>query len=583
MRVSPAIRVGSTALLLLVGCGSAALPGGTGGAGGSVGTGGQAGGAGRGGAGLGGMGGLAGMPLAGNGGAGGSAAGSGGGGGACPTLPAAPGLLRPMRGAYTGSLHAPAAMATLRPTFSWSAVAPTCGALTYQIQADDSCMPGALAACAFPSPELDAKGIAATKYAPAQDLKVATTAPVGAFYAWRVRACDGNAQCGAWSEVRYLHVGRVREDIDGDGYGDLLALSSDGLEVYLGTSQFNPSNSSHTLPYTGAGAPLSFVGDVNGDGFGDFFGTSSYSPSSGFAPTLYLGGHDVTALTTVILTKTAGGPSTMLLTNSAGDLNGDGFADLIVQWAYSITTPQTELRIFFGGATLANTPDLSIPGPYVNDYTLQHSGRIGDVNGDGFEDIALTAFSDGGSNGGVVQIFAGGPQPSKTVAASVTTTAATYQIEPAGDVNGDGFDDAVVVLAGTGYYLYAGAAQLPTAFANSWTAAWAAGAVGGFDLDRDGFADFLIGNGMVAAPALYRGTATGATVVSGALANLTASVIVGFSDHDGDGRPDFIGTSGQASGGASVEWAGSDGTTNPRAVLLRLLDTSAQFSGLIAR
>ena len=97
----------------------------------------------------------------------------------------------------------------------------------------------------------------------------------------------------------------------------------------------------------------------------------------------------------------------MMQTTSAGDLNGDGFADLIVQWAYGITTPKTELRVFFGGIAVANTPDLSIPGRYVNDYTLQHSGRVGDLNGDGFEDIALTAFSDERANGGMVQLFVG--------------------------------------------------------------------------------------------------------------------------------------------------------------------------------
>src|SRR5215470_4749375 len=88
------------------------------------------------------------------------------------SLPAAPKLRRPMRGAYTGSLHAPSAIATLRPTFSWAAVAPTCGDTTYEIQADDSCAPGALDACTFPSPELDAKSIADLTYAPATNLKV---------------------------------------------------------------------------------------------------------------------------------------------------------------------------------------------------------------------------------------------------------------------------------------------------------------------------------------------------------------------------------------------------------------------------
>ena len=459
-------------------------------------------------------------------------------------------------------------------------MAQTCGAVSYELQLDDSCTPGSLDTCAFSSAEVDAKGITGLSYAPPQDLKVATTPPVGALYAWRVRACDASNRCGPWSEVRYLHVGRVREDINGDGYGDLLALSNRGIEVYLGSSQFNPTNSSNVIAYD-SGYPPSFVGDVNGDGYGDFFGTTTYVPSSGLAPTLYLGGPDATALSTVILTKTAGGPSTMMQTTSAGDMNGDGFADLIVQWGYSVTTPATELRIFFGGTSLANTPDLSIPGPYVNDYTLQHSGRVGDLNGDGFEDIALTAFSDGGSNGGVIEIFAGGAQPTATAAASISTTVGSYQIHSAGDLNGDGFGDAVVVLAGTGYYLYSGASHLPTTFASTSANTTASDAMGGFDLDGDGFPDFAVGTSGQA-PLLYRGTAAGPTLVSSGLSHLTASAIIGFSDNDGDGRPDIVGTSGQTSG-AALEWAGSDGTTNPRVVFLQPPTTTVTFSGLIVK
>jgi hypothetical protein len=492
--------------------------------------------------------------------------------------PAAPALRRPMRGAYTGSLHAPPALATLRPTFSWNAVAPTCGAVSYQIQADDSCIPGALDTCAFPSPELDATGITATSHTPAAALKVSTTAPVGAVYAWRVRACDAGARCGAWSEVRYLHVGRVREDINGDGYGDLLALSNRGIEVYLGSSQFNVSAPSATIAYTSGWAP-SFVGDVNGDGFGDLFGTSTYVPSAGMAPTIFYGGISVAAPSTLLLTKTAGGPSTMMQTTSAGDMNGDGFADLIVQWGYGNTAPQTELRIFFGGATIANTPDLAIPGPYVNYYTLQDSSRIGDVNGDGFEDIALGAMSDEGANGGIVQVFVGGPHPTMTPV-SIASTASTHHVQPGGDIDGDGFDDFLIIIERKDYALYRGAEKLPTTVSMRWTDAASSSGAGGFDIDRDGLADFLIGT-TASTSVLYRGSKTGPGVVPGGLARLTASRIIAVSDHDGDGRPDFVGGD-RLDGPGFVQWAGSDGTTNPRTVYLQF-PPDVRLSGVVVR
>jgi hypothetical protein len=450
--------------------------------------------------------------------------------------------------------------------------------VTYEFEADDSCMPGHLDACDFATPEIDAKGIATTKYQPLFDLKVAVTPPVGAFYAWRVRACDASARCGSWSEVRYIHVGRVREDVNGDGYGDLLAMTDRGIAIYLGGAQFNPSKETYLLTYDST-VPPTFSGDVNGDGFGDFFGTTNYAPSAGLAPTLYFGGPDVTALPSLALTKSAGGPSTLMQTTSAGDLNGDGLADVIVQWGYARTTPTTELRIFFGGSSLASTPDLSIPGPYGNDYTLQHSGRTGDINGDGFDDIALTAF-DGGEGTGVVQIFVGGAHPGTAAVATISTTAESYDFSPAGDINGDGFDDVAFVPSRTGYYLYEGAAQLPSAFASAWIEATASSAVGGFDLDHDGFADFVIGTS-AQAPILYRGTTAGPALAPTGLGNLTTSVSIGFSDHDGDGRPDLVGTSGPS--GAYVEWAGSDGTINPLSVQVHTSSANIQFTGTIVR
>lgn len=325
---------------------------------------------------------------------------------------------------------------------------------------------------------------------------------------------------------------------------------------------------------------------MNGDGFADIFGTTSYNPTAGLAPIVYFGGADLMSLQMVTLTKSAGGASTLMQTNSAGDLNGDGFADVIVQWGYNLTSPQTELRIFWGAGALSNTADLSIPGPYVSDYTLQHSGRIGDVNGDGFEDIALTALSDGGgASGGLLQIFAGGEHPTTTPVASVVTEMGSYSIAPAGDVNADGYDDLVTVVPSTGYQLYEGASKLPTTFARSWIDAASSSAAGGFDLDGDGFADFVIGrsSGSVAAPtAFYRGSVTGPSAVSGGLALLYVAETISVSDNDGDGRPDVAGASSQ-SASTSVVWAGSNGSTNPPSAQLLLSDRNAQLTGQLVR
>lgn len=186
--------------------------------------------------------------------------------------PAAVAPLSPMRGAYTGSLHAESERATLRPTLTWTDASVDCGEVVYQVQLDDSCAPGALDSCDFESPELDV-GVSVAKFQPTEDLPVRSEVPVGALYAWRVRACVWETECSDWSSVAYLHVGRTEQDVNGDGYADmLLAGTADGasvLEVYSGGPNFNGSRDRRIeLEYPLSKVPR-FVGDVNGDGFAD--------------------------------------------------------------------------------------------------------------------------------------------------------------------------------------------------------------------------------------------------------------------------------------------------------------------------
>jgi hypothetical protein len=80
---------------------------------------------------------------------------------------------------------------------------------------------------------------------------------------------------------------------------------------------------------------------------------------------------------------------------------------------------------------------------------------------------------------------------------------------------------------------------------------------------------------------LYRGGTGGPTKVTGGLSHLGSSRVLAFSDHDGDGRPDVIGMD-NSTGEATIQWAGSDGTTDPRAFLVRL-PPGATFTGQLVR
>ena len=483
--------------------------GGTGGLGsGAAGAGG--GGRGAGGAGAGGAAGSAAGGAAGNPGMGGAAGGSGAGGSTVVScsgtsmVPGRPVLWGPRRGAYTGSFRAVPALMTLRPTFVWHAPAG-CAADTYEIQVDNSCLPGQIATCAFPTPEVAATvSSSTTRYTPPTALGVQMSAPVGAIYAWRVRACAGAAGCGAWSEVGYLNVGRVTNDINGDGYADLVADSverntfTNRLEIYAGSTSGTSAPVHVGGPALGGvdyTAPL-FVGDVNGDGFGDFLARHTNTQDSSTTPVLFFGGPNLTALSSVSLTSNADQGNHYTGFSNAGDLNGDGFSDLAVNSGTRVSTEATAFDIYFGATAFADkAPDLVTQGPYTSPppapsvMQSDESRSIGDVNGDGFPYVAIVHTAQ--NHTGLIRIFLGGSALDVVPDGDISLTDFSVPSDPPGDLNGDGYDDIVVNQGG--YGILRGGPTLPSVY--SPTDATALAVLAGFDFNADGSPDLLLNSG----------------------------------------------------------------------------------------
>ena len=187
-------------------------------------------------------------------------------------------------------------------------------------------------------------------------------------------------------------------------------------------------------------------GDVNGDGFGDLIVGAYYGDDGGnYAGEAYVvfgssgglgtavGGRQIVDLTSLsgpegfIIQGDVAGDEAGRSVSSAGDVNGDGFDDLIVgaRLGDDGGANAGEAYVVFGKSSgfgtavsgpvidltnLSGTDGFIIQGDTANrSGRLQHFSSAGDVNGDGFDDLIVGASygDDGGANAGEAYVVFG--------------------------------------------------------------------------------------------------------------------------------------------------------------------------------
>ncbi|PXW89858.1 FG-GAP repeat protein [Nitrosomonas sp. Nm84] len=300
-------------------------------------------------------------------------------------------------------------------------------------------------------------------------------------------------------------------DVNGDGFGDVIigADSADpngersgssyvvfgkafGFDATFNLSSLDGSNGFRLdgeAADDSSGRRVSSAGDVNGDGFDDVLvGADHADPSgiygagssyvvfgkvSGFAATLDLSsldGNNGFRLNGEAVSDRSGNS-----VSNAGDVNGDGFADVIIGASYAapngIYNAGASYVVFGRASGFAATLDLSsLDGN--NGFRLNgeagfgRSGNsvsdAGDVNGDGFDDVIVGAPNSYGqvdSSSYVVFGKAAGFSAALDLSsldgsngfrldARARDDGLGYSVSSAGDVNGDGFDDVIVSAYG---------------------------------------------------------------------------------------------------------------------------------------
>jgi Ca2+-binding RTX toxin-like protein len=252
-----------------------------------------------------------------------------------------------------------------------------------------------------------------------------------------------------------------------------------------------------------SGHSVASAGDVNGDGFDDVIVGAIGADAGPAKPgASYVVFGKATSFAASINLATLDGNTGFKLSGvgvsdasghsvaSAGDVNGDGFADLIIgaRWAQPHGSASGASYLVFGKAsgfaadinlnTLSGGNGFKLSGAAASDSSGYSVASAGDFNGDGYDDLIVGAVGAGAldDSGASYIIYGKASGFAATLELSGLTAAAGVKLNGAAagegsgnsvasacDVNGDGFDDVIVGAPGAGTsvgYRYAGASYI---------------------------------------------------------------------------------------------------------------------------
>ena len=282
-------------------------------------------------------------------------------------------------------------------------------------------------------------------------------------------------------------------DVNGDGLADVLVGAPGGsgaVHVVFGTRNPLPVQlgGQDSIAYRGAttlGASVAAAGDVNGDGLGDFVaGAPDRGPSKRGSAFVIHGTRDHTGGTRDVTSSgfelhgAADWDRLGSAVDGAGDVNGDGLADVVI--GAPRANPITDLFMYAGeaylvlGSRTGQRQTVRFFGATPRNSSGGSVAGAGDVNGDGYDDVLIGSPGATGRESiadiGKAHLVPGSAVPFTTTLDGRGTAPILGQfangrfgthLTPAGDVNEDGYDDMILGSYSAGAAVLYGAPYPP--------------------------------------------------------------------------------------------------------------------------
>jgi hypothetical protein len=409
-------------------------------------------------------------------------------------------------------------------------------------------------------------------------------------------------------------------DVNADGSGEILAInevnSSHGVEwagflVYGGkaipaTVDLREASTEVGIVFQGADR-VGSVGDFNADGFNDYAVSDvGYDLEPVYDVGFAFIGFGTESLPSVIDVSGINMPGIKVMGHrsaewvgnrirQAGDFNGDGFGDVLIQGWQSRSSNIREMIVLFGGEDLPqelSTGNLGEHGVILTsafplDLLGDSFAPVGDVNGDGLDDILIGA--DAGTSGEDYAYLVYGSRdfPALLSVDQLGSRGLTIKggqdnffpsdVSGAGDINGDGYADLITAWPGSSpnglqyageVYLVFGAPDLPASMSIDdirengiviqgveAQLKFGVHVLGGLNLNGDGYPDLVVVPGILqliddiyvlpggpelSRPGTYRLDALHPIILRSLSGGINYPNVIRSGDIDGDGYDDIL-------------------------------------------